>query len=91
VVISVILFSWICLLYYEQINTKTYFNMFSLTCINQIHNIQIPTKCASMFMMYFIHNFLTNMSWPLFWPPTGWCYTLCHGFHPQSEFFTQPA
>jgi len=27
-----------------------------------------------MFMMYFIHNFLTNTIRPLLRPSSGWCY-----------------
>jgi len=36
-----------------------------------IHNIQITT---TMFVMYFIHNFLINMFRSLLRPSSGWCY-----------------
>jgi len=32
------------------------------------------TKCTVLFIMYFIHNVLTNMFWPLLQPSSGCCY-----------------
>jgi len=33
-----------------------------------------PTKCTSIFLMYFIQNILTNMFRPVYRPSSGWCY-----------------
>jgi hypothetical protein len=38
---------------------------------SHIQNIQITNMCSSIFIMYSIHSFLTNMFRPAFWPFSG--------------------